>query len=418
MVSLSDRLKALGVKVGAQGLPKPASRNPHQIDKLLAGEEILTPFGNIYCVRTHYQDSERYGEIPLRMVATPDLISAWAREPRLNQYPPEDYIFLDTETTGLGMGAGIFPFLVGVGRFVGDVFQVWQFFMRHPGEEYALLYALTEFVSAHKVMVTFNGRAFDGPLLNNRFILNALPSPFVDSCHIDLLHLARRLWRERMPSRTLLNLEAQILGAERTQEDIPGWVIPQLYKDYLHTGDARLIKNVFYHNEKDVLAMVGLLNHVDVLLVQPLKHSETPVLDLIGIGCLHESQRNFREAADIFLYALKAELPDEIYWSTHRRLAGILRHLDEWKSVVDLWKEAAQAGQIYANIELAKYYEHREKDLENALVWSKAGLERLNGPVDRLEWEPDLLHRIQRIERKLNNKHIGEDGSASRLKSR
>src|SRR4030067_1036414 len=141
--------------------------------------------------------------------------------------------------------------------------------MRDPFEEPAMLLALEEFLAPCKTLVTFNGKSFDAPLLTTRYTLQGWPSPMGRMAHIDLLHLARRLWRDRLPSRTLSNLEVQILGAQRSEEEIPGWMIPQMYFDFLRDGDARPMKRVFYHNEMDVLSMAALLNLVVNLLENP-----------------------------------------------------------------------------------------------------------------------------------------------------
>jgi uncharacterized protein len=400
MPSISDRLKALGVRVGAQDLPKPARTDTYAIEHILPGEFIENHYGQVFRVQEPISVDEKYGSVSLHPVQLPEIYAHWADAPGLENYAPEDFVFLDVETTGLGLGAGILPFLVGVGRFVSGNFLVDQYFMRHPGDEAPLLAAISSFAHEHRVLVSFNGKAFDEPVLNNRYIINGISSPFTESIHLDLLQLARKLWRMRLPSRSLLNLEGQILEVQRSQEDIPGWVIPQLYQDYLQTGDARLIKNVFYHNAKDILAMAALLNHTGQLLDHPLEKPETHILDLVGIGVLHETLGRTQDAIQIYRQTLQAGLPDQTYWYTHRHLCMLLKRQGEWPELIGLWEEAAASGDISAHIELAKYYEHRVRDIGSALYWTNQVLSILENHPDQPIYQAELAYRQVRLLRK------------------
>ena len=238
MPSLSDRLKSLGVKVGTEK-PKSKKRAKYPIETVVEGETRNTEFGETYVVETLYPLDHLHGRITLELTGTTELIAVWAGDDRITKCKPENFAFLDTETTGLAGGSGTYAFQVGVGRFEADGFRLAQFFMRDPIEEPAMLSALEEFLAPCETIVTFNGKSFDIPLLNARYITNGNPFPLKDAAHLDLLHLARRLWRERLPSRTLGYLEEHVLGQTRTEEDTPGWMIPELYFEYLRSGDAQ-----------------------------------------------------------------------------------------------------------------------------------------------------------------------------------
>ncbi len=402
-MNLSERLKALGVR---RGMPENPPAPPRRgdcvpIEQAVPGEVRPTPYGETFVRRQAHPATERYGRVPLAFRTPPDLLAAWMGAPSLREHAPEDYLFFDTETTGLG-GGGTYAFLIGAGRFRGETFEVAQFFLREPGEEAAQLTALSEFAAGCGVWVSFNGRAFDGPLIKGRCTLNGVGNPLEGGLHLDLLHLARRLWRERLPSRTLLSLESQILGVTRTQEDVPGWVIPQLYLDYLRTGDARLLKSVFYHNHKDVLAMAALLNHLGDLLAAPLARPETPALDLAGIGGVYEKVGRPQEAAAVYREALALGLPEETRRRIRRKLSFLLKRAEAWEAALAWWQEAASEGECYACEELAKYYEHRARRLEEALHWTQAALEGLATapPAQRLQWEPAFRRRLARLERR------------------
>jgi uncharacterized protein len=405
MPSLTDRLRALGVQVGTQNLPaRPPKQQPNNIEIILPGERELTLFGEAYVIREATPLQDPYGMVPISPRPVPEILSSWSGTQQFGSCAPENYLFVDIETTGLGLGAGIIPFLVGVGVYTGDQFIIHQYFLRDPGEETAALAALSRLVTPESALVTFNGRTFDLPVLNNRYTLNALGSPFPGLPHLDLLPISRRLWRDRLPSRTLLNLEGQILQAQRSQEDIPGWVIPQLYKDYLHTGDARLIKSVFYHNAKDILAMAALLGHMCDLLTEPQEKPETNLLDLVAIGQMYESLNRHKEAVDIYNQALSAGLPPQQEYETLRRLSFLHKHMGNWTRAVETWQTSAEYGHIYACVELAKFYEHRAKNLDEALNWTTRAQILAANPLDHLEWMEELNHRQKRLIRKLGRK--------------
>jgi uncharacterized protein YprB with RNaseH-like and TPR domain len=404
MSKLSDRLKSLGVKVGAEK-SQPRQRAIYPIESVVEGEIRETHTGETFVVEIDYPLDYRHGQVELNQVGSLDLVAAWAGDARIASAKPETFAFLDTETTGLGGGSGTYAFQVGVGRFEQDCFRLAQFFMRDPIEEPAMLMALEEFLAPCETVVTFNGKAFDVPLLDARYITNGWPFPLKDTAHLDLLHLARRLWRDRLPSRTLGYLEEHILGQTRTEDDTPGWMIPELYFQYLRSGDARPLKGVFYHNAMDVLSMVALTNHITHLLAAPLDGRVRHALDLVAIGKLHQDLGYLDQAAHIFEHCLEHDLPDEIRGYTSRRLSLLQKRRGESDLALSLWWQAAAEREIYAHEELAKHYEHKERDYAEAKRWTEAALAILKMPdsprYERLRWEDDLKHRLKRLERKI-----------------
>jgi len=408
--SLSDKLKSLGVRIGARDLPPPRPRQPYPIERVVPGRFQETPYGEVYVVEKRHQLEHRHGCATLHIAAPLRIIAEWAGEPRLAEIGEglrPSLAFLDTETTGLAGGTGTYAFLVGVGRYDGREFHLAQFFMRDPIEEPALLAALTEFLQPCQALVTFNGKGFDVPLLNARYISNGGPTPLASLAHLDLLPLARRLWRARLPSRALGYLEEHILGLARAQEDVPGWVIPSLYFGYLRSGDARAMKSVFYHNAMDVLSLVALLSHVAELLDDPLSGSIVHGLDLVAIGKLYENLGCLEKAVQLYEHGLAHDLPEETHWDTVRRLSFAQKRCSNLSAAVALWREAAGSGQIYAHVELAKFYEHGQRDYSGAAQWTHAALALVNAPgfprQERSRWLADLEHRLARLHRKLGN---------------
>src|SRR4030095_5131615 len=191
---------------------------------------------------------------------------------------------LDTETSGLSGGTGTYAFLVGVARFTSDQFVLKQFFMRDPAEEPALLEGLANFLAPCEALVTFNGKAVHAPCPPTRYRLHQIPNPYKDYSHLDLLPLARRLWRDRLESRALKYLEEHVLGFARSSDEVAGDEIPWLYFDYLRTRDARPLAGVFYHNAMDVVAMAALLAHMNEMIMHPYEGPVEHGLDFIALG--------------------------------------------------------------------------------------------------------------------------------------
>ncbi len=316
-----------------------------------------------------------------------------------------DFIFLDTETSGLAGGTGTYAFEVGLGRFTEDGFKLAQFFMRHPGEEPALLAGLSEFVDGMQAVVTYNGKAFDIPLLNTRYTLMGMTSPFEDIDHFDLLPLARRLWRIRLESRTLGNVESQILGVKRSDEEVPGYLIPEMYFEYLKTGDARPLAGIFYHNAVDILSLAGLFSHMAYLLHVPNSKNIIYGEDVVALARFFESMGDVSQAEALYQKALNVDLPNDLYWDTLERFSFLLKRKEDWESAIKLWEIAAGNHALYAFEELAKVNEHRIKDLPKAREWvlnAKAVLEMHHMPAyEYHQWRESLDYRLNRLDRKL-----------------
>src|SRR5512146_393777 len=410
MPSLTDKLKSLGVKTRTAGLPTPARQEGEGIDAVLAGTVLPTALGETFVYEEHFAADYRHGLASIRLDVPLTIISAWASEPRLSSIDLSSFIFLDTETSGLAGGTGTYAFLVGAARFIDGEFVLKQFFMRDPAEEPALLEALADFLAAGQALVTFNGRAFDAPLLSTRYTLHSIPNPFKDFAHLDLLPLSRRLWRARLESRALKYLEENILRAPRTSEEVPGYEIPWLYFDYLRTGDARPLKGVFYHNAMDVVAMAGLLNYVATMLADPFHEGIEHALDVISIARLFEDLGEWETAARLFERGLQMTLTESDFWEAVRRLSVLQKRRGDFDEALRLWEQAATQGHIYAHVELAKYYEHRQSDPKAALQWTVSALqdlERLDLPLYmRRHWKEELQHRRARLQTRVKARPV------------
>jgi hypothetical protein len=404
MPSLSERLKALGVQLGAQNLaPKPPRLN-FPIENVIAGRIQQTEFGEAFVIEQFIPAAEKHGDSLLRFPASLNKLAAWAGDARLALIAPQHFLFLDTESTGI-YGSGTLAFLVGLGRFEAGGFRKVQLFLREPIEERAMLEVLNGAIAGEDALVTFNGKSFDLPLLNGRYLSNAAPPPFRGMPHLDLLHIARRLWRDLLPSRALGDLEVQLLGVRRSAAEIPGWMIPQMYMDYMHTGDARPLTGVFYHNSMDVISMAALLDHIAAKLAAPLEEVEHHI-ELYAIGRLLADIGFAEEAIDVMRNTLDMQLPAETEYRLVENLACLFRRRGDYESALQLWQQAASDGHIYAHVEIAKYYEHRRRDLKQALQYTETAITVLkkSPTYERAHWQPLLEVRQARLERKLVKK--------------
>src|SRR5512139_508343 len=229
--SLADKLKSLGVKTGTADLAPPRPKSPYAIDSVVTGAFHPTPRGDVFFAEQVYLPDYLHGSAPIVCSLPLALIAQWANDARLADIPLSRFAFLDTETSGLSGGTGTYAFMVGIARFVDDQFLLRQFFLRDPAEEPAMLEAIAGFLAPAQALVTFNGKAFDAPLLSTRYRLHHIPIPYENYSHLDLLPLARRLWRDRLESRALKYLEEHILRLTRSSEEVPGYEIPWLYFD-------------------------------------------------------------------------------------------------------------------------------------------------------------------------------------------
>lgn len=404
MPSLSDKLKELGVKIGTQELPSPRPKPGFAIEQVIEGKFIQTPYGEVFITEQHYPFDYHHGRASLRLDKSLRTVASWTGDSRLADIDQNSFYFLDTETSGLSGGTGTLVFLVGIGHLEEDGFHLTQLFMRDPIEEYAMLSALSVYLHPHQGLVTFNGKAFDVPILNNRYVLNSEPSPFNKNAHIDLLPLARRLWRDRLSSRTLSSLEKHILGISRTMDDVPGWLIPSLYFEYLKSGDARPLIGVFYHNAMDVVSMAALLSHITNFLETPLGGAVEHGVDFISLAKLFEDLGDTDLAANLYSRGASNDVSLPNYNEALQRWSFMEKRRHNYSCAIEIWQKAANLNQIYAHVELAKYYEHHHKDYASALEWTRSALDFIehdfSSHTTRQQWISQLNHRLSRLLKK------------------
>lgn len=374
-------------------------RNATPIDQLEPGRVVRNERGSVFVSEYLRRETS------LQSLAARDEIRSTAllTSDRGSQVLPTDLLFLDTETTGLAGGTGTHAFLVGLGFFDGSEFVLRQFFMRSPADELALLEELRALLERFRVLVTFNGKSFDWPLIDTRFVLHGYRLKF-DFDHLDLLHPARRIWKHRLSSCSLTSLEQGVFGISR-EGDVPGYLIPQIYFDYLRDGDARRLQPVFFHNREDIVTLARLL---DVLLraeVDPdafLDHAEDRIgmgLALLSSGQTHLGYRTLASALSTTELRESVRRRGEIeLWRLMKR-SGQAREGVSMLEAMCATASRAATFDLFPFVELAKYEEHVAHDFDAAEKIVERALRMLDLYGER-HGRDELTHRLRRIRRK------------------
>ena len=353
----------------------------------------------------------RYGRITLAsgLGFDPDLVGRLLRGPGRDDEPGAfdlgKALFIDLETTGLAGGTGTLPFLVGMGFYRDDRFQVVQHFLEDPAAEGEFIDGLRRFFEEmdFRCLVTYNGKLFDLPLLETRFILQRTPFPLADMPHLDFLFAARTLWKHKHDSCRLSHLAREVVRADRL-EDIPSAEIPVRYFEYLRTGDFSLIEPILYHNQEDILSLLGIVISGLNLIVarEGAAESEEPAdaMDLYGAGRFFERAGDVETSVLYYERALRGELSRETAVAARQRLSAHFKRAKDFERAVALWREMTEADQLASFRELAIYYEHRANDFEKALGLAEEGLALARREASDVLRE-DFRHRIERLKAKL-----------------
>ncbi|MFN7998094.1 MAG: ribonuclease H-like domain-containing protein [Bryobacteraceae bacterium] len=366
------------------------------IEELMSGEVVRTPAGEHFETEKLFESHRRHGSMDISSLheLPSDLLESLS-DGAISASHPTRWAFLDTETTGLAGGTGTYAFLVGVGSIEPAGFRLRQFFMRDYGEEPSLLYRLTEHLAQFDVLITYNGKTYDQPLLETRFRMARARHPFERLEHLDLLFGARRLWKLRLESCRLVELENQILGVER-QGDLPGAMIPYYYFEYLRTQQAFRLVPLFHHNAIDILSLACLTAIVPFAFRSPEQATFRHGADLIGLARWVLKAGRQEEAARLLRRAVDLGLPDALLFKTLWEIGTIEKRLGRADAAMAVFTDLAECRNGYrarALGELAKHYERRELNYSMALEMTRAALE--------IEDSPEFRRREQRLQNRL-----------------
>ncbi|KEO82180.1 ribonuclease H-like domain-containing protein [Tumebacillus flagellatus] len=390
------------VEAEVAGLPESA------LPVAIPGVVEETPFGPCYYRDVRFDVLTMHGHYPLARTRHLPLsvLQKVCKVRNAEDLAWEDVCFFDTETTGLGSGAGNFIFLFGLGFFEEDEFVVRQYFLREYAEERALLWSLGELLNRFQAMVSFNGKGFDWKLLETRCTLARLE--LAPTVHLDLLPPARRLWKKVLANCKLITLEQEILGFARV-DDTPGAMAPELYFAYQTDQDARRLTGIFTHNVHDILTLVTLSHHIGLMVEAPLCAATHPE-ELFGLSRWYEEWSQGEVSAACLVRVTEMEEQDEYAREALWKLSLHHKRLQRHEQAALLWHELLTGPALWQTaprVELAKYYEHKVRDFRQALQLTEETLELVQSRklvlrTLAVEHElHELHHRRERLLRKL-----------------
>ena len=319
----------------------------------------------------------------------------------------EQWLFLDTETTGLAGGTGTYPFLVGLAWWEDGGLEVEQLFMREYSEERSLLAALAERLAERPVLVTFNGKSFDWPLLETRYRMTRTIPPPAPRAHLDFLHPARNLWRLRLGSVRLSQLERHVLGWDRGA-DVVSDLIPRIYLDFVRGGHADALVPVFHHNQMDLRGLAGLSGRILSLLGDEEATSQNG-LELYGVSRICERRGEAKRARKLYERSIASVLPAETARAARTALARLAKRDGDLALARELWESTrGNSREGYEAYEqLAIYYEHAAGEPRQALAIAREALAQLRranqvtiAAAAYRRFTARFEHRLVRLERK------------------
>jgi uncharacterized protein YprB with RNaseH-like and TPR domain len=397
-------LRRVGIGTDAPAETPPLRRPSRQasLDAVLGGEWHETEHGRVFVRDEWFAPDHQHGNAQLcaALDVTPDILAELALtgavDGRASDRGAGGLAFFDIETTGLG-GTGTYVVLAGLGTFETVVegqppsFRMRQYFLADLGGEPAMLAMLVEDLARFDGVVTYNGRAFDVPVVEARLTMSRLRSPYGRMSHIDLLHAVRRLYRHRMATCRLPDAERRLLRIER-EDDLPGRLIPSIYFDYVRAGATAQLPMVFRHNADDVISLVGVLSGLAALLSADGGHTPD---DAVAVARWWERCGRADRALALYRSALGwLSGTDDWSWAAARH-AGLCKRSGERDEAAALWRRLWAQGDRDAGLELAKHLEHHARDLAAAEEVASALMVRA-GAAERIALE----HRIARLRRK------------------
>jgi hypothetical protein len=443
-MDLSSRLRAI-VKGGP---PKPvreltyepdtggyvASMDVSRVGAILGGRPADTPFGQCVIVDRRYEGDRFHGGIRIGECDVQDFASLAILDPSLPSWgrTPDGgcrrrTIFIDLETTGLSGGAGTVAFLVGCGYFDLGAFQVRQFLLTSYASERALLYALADFFDGADLIVTYNGKTFDVPVMETRWLFHRLQMPLASVPHFDVLHPARRLWRARVRAGDpddsgcrLTTLERTLFNVTRVG-DVGGFEIPGRFFQFLRSGDPRPLEPVLEHNRLDLVSLAAVMARA-MELARDGPAACRDCAEALALGRIYEraatdermrdresvrarAESCYRRAAESRTTAVRGEALYRLALR-HRRERRFAEAAATWREVIDLTepravRRIAGLGELrqFAAEALAIHHEHRERNLGSARELALFALEEADG-----RRADGMRHRLARIDRKIAQK--------------
>jgi uncharacterized protein len=391
-----------GVRGFSPALPDGAER----LAEMLQAKALSNQFGEHLSVRKWF--SEAIGSEPPEGSVNAEALRLLVPGACAEASDTRRWLFLDTETTGLMGGTGTYPFMVGIAWWDAGGLEVEQFFMRELSEEHALLLTLAERMAERPVLVTFNGKSFDWPLLETRYRMTRKIRPAAPRAHLDFLHPARNLWRVRLGSVRLAELEKHVLGWNRGA-DLISEMIPQFYFDYLRGGPPEPLVQIFLHNQMDLRGLAGLASRIIAVFADPRTDS-VDGLELFGVSRICERRGDMARAQKHYAQSLAAVLPAETDRAARRSLARLAKRAGDLPLALKLWESILGNSRegLEAYRQLAIHYERHAREPQRAATLARRALAELRPPNRNAglsaallrRYKSDFERRLQRLDRR------------------
>ena len=397
------------------GYRNAAALDPDYVASALGGRRLATKFGECMVIDRRYESDRWHGGIQIGECTMDDLDSLSVLDPGLSELAPRRTVFIDLETTGLSGGAGTVAFLVGCGYFDLGAFQVRQFLLTSYSSERALLAAVSEFFDDADLIVSYNGKTFDVPVMETRWSFHRMEMPLDGVPHFDMLHPARRLWSGRAGVTgddggcRLSTLERVLFDVERVG-DVSGFEVPSRFFRFLRSGDPRPLEPVLEHNRLDLVSLAAVTARA-ARLAQDGVEACRDEPEALALGRVYERCGMLEAADDCYARAVRSThivVRAEALYRQGLRLRRERRYGEAatcWRDLLDVVpRSLARRGtplkalRDFAAEALAIHHEHRDRDLSTARELALFALEEAGGTGARSD---GLRHRLARLERKL-----------------
>jgi uncharacterized protein YprB with RNaseH-like and TPR domain len=392
-----------------------------RVGELLGGRATRTDFGECLVIDRRYESDRWHGDVRIGDCELPGAGGLRVLDPHLTDPPESRALFIDLDTTGISGGAGTVAFLVGVGYFDLGAFQVRQFLLTSYAAERALLAAVSELFDDAGLIVTYNGKTFDVPVMETRWVFHRMEMSLEGVPHFDMLHPARRLWRSRGTADALFDdggcrlttLERALFEVRRVG-DVEGVEIPGRFFQFLRTGDPRPLEPVLEHNRLDLVSLAAVTARAARLAADGAEACRDGA-EALALGRIYERAETFDRAEDCYRRAAVSEVAD-VRGEALYRLGIRCRRERRFAEAADVWREvmvltaspaarrrpALQELGRFAAEALAIHHEHRARDYDTARELALFALEDLE---DRTGRRADgVRHRLARLDRKISKK--------------
>lgn len=418
-MSLKNKLNRLKPHLSNQENSKESSRplslkTPNEIPFLNEWKENgVTPYflDNDYCLVREVKYPLEYQHGRYKLGDFIDAVNAW-NESNISHplsskgFLPEQLFFFDTETTGLGGGVGNTIFLLGHATVEDNHFVLRQHFLPRPGSEIPLYTSFLEKVD-YTTLVTYNGKAFDWPQVKTRHTLLKNHVPKLPSYgHFDLFHAARRIWKHKLERLKLSMVEKEILDIQRV-DDVPGFLAPMIYFDFVETQKPEGMLGIIKHNEIDILSLISLYTHLTFQILR-IDQNQT-VKEAFEVGRWFSYLGEDSAAENTFIQLASGESMEA--YKSRWQLSLQLKKKKDYEAASHVWLNLSTVADdeiaFDSSLELSKWYEHKKRDYEKALYYSKNAkvlLEKRCG--NKKDQMMDIEKRLERITRKSCNKNV------------